>query len=75
MASAQGRTDRHQPDPGLGLRGMDERTKLLRGTLKIRSQPGKGTELALDVPLPSTEATEGMLDSAPTRPPEVVARG
>jgi signal transduction histidine kinase len=37
-------------DPGLGLRGMDERTKLLRGALTIRSDVGEGTELSLVVP-------------------------
>jgi len=40
-----------RPDPGLGLRGMDERTKLLRGRLTIRSEEGRGTELSLEVPL------------------------
>ncbi|CAB4871239.1 MAG: hypothetical protein F2793_03500 [Actinobacteria bacterium] len=46
---------------GLGLRGMDERTKLLRGSLTIRSHPGKGTELTLQVPLPSAEETRVLL--------------
>lgn len=40
-----------RPDGGLGLRGMDERTKLLRGSLDIRSGEGEGTELTLVVPL------------------------
>jgi signal transduction histidine kinase len=42
-------------DPGLGLRGMQERANLLRGTLTIRSRPGEGTELSLLVPLPAAE--------------------
>ena len=60
MTPAKGRSGSNQADPGLGLRGMDERTKLLRGKLTIHSQPGKGTELALQVPLPATEATQVM---------------
>ena len=63
MTQASGRSGSSQLDPGLGLRGMDERTKLLRGTLTIRSQPGKGTELTLHVPLPATEATHVLLGS------------
>lgn len=34
---------------GLGLRGMDERTKLLKGTLVTKSGPGAGTKIALIV--------------------------
>jgi signal transduction histidine kinase len=62
MPRARGSSDR-EPDPGLGLRGMDERTKLLRGTLTIRSQQGKGTELVLHVPLHPAEATQVTLGS------------
>lgn len=36
---------------GLGLRGMYERTKLLRGTLVIESEPGIGTTVYLSVPI------------------------
>lgn len=39
-------------ETGLGLRGMDERTKLLKGSLIIESQPGRGTKITLVVPLP-----------------------
>jgi signal transduction histidine kinase len=45
-SSGQGR-----PEPGLGLRGMHERTKLLRGTLTVHGPEGGGTELVLAVPL------------------------
>jgi signal transduction histidine kinase len=44
--------------PGLGLRGMDERTKLLGGRLTILSRVGSGTLLTLDVPLVHVEAAE-----------------
>lgn len=36
---------------GLGLRGMDERAKLLKGSLVIESHPGRGTKVLLLVPL------------------------
>ena len=35
----------------LGLAGMEERVQLLGGTLNIQSQPGKGTNLTVEVPL------------------------
>ena len=38
-------------ETGLGLRGMDERTKLLKGSLIIESQPGRGTKIILLVPI------------------------
>ena len=38
-------------ETGLGLRGMDERTKLLKGSLIIESQPGRGTKIVLLVPI------------------------
>ncbi len=37
---------------GLGIMGMQERMSLLRGTLKITSAPGRGTELTATAPLP-----------------------
>jgi signal transduction histidine kinase len=39
-------------ETGLGLRGMDERTKLLKGSLIIESNPGRGTKITLVVPFP-----------------------
>jgi signal transduction histidine kinase len=54
MASADRRgTSEHV---GLGLRGMDERTKLLGGKLTILSRLGLGTDLTLDVPLVQIES-------------------
>jgi signal transduction histidine kinase len=35
----------------LGLTGMAERVSLIGGTLRIDSQPGKGTRLSLEIPL------------------------
>ncbi len=37
--------------PGVGLFGMEERARLVGGTLRIASAPGGGTQVALDVPL------------------------
>jgi len=38
---------------GLGLIGMEERARLVNGKLSIVSKPGRGTRIALEVPLPS----------------------
>ena len=35
----------------LGLAGMEERVRLLNGTLKIESKPGKGTRVMIAVPI------------------------
>src|ERR1019366_1658193 len=36
---------------GLGLIGMEERARLIKGKLTIASRPGRGTRIALAVPL------------------------
>ncbi|MDP2728833.1 MAG: histidine kinase, partial [Dehalococcoidia bacterium] len=41
----------HGYDSGLGLMGMQERVSLLGGSLRIDSQPGRGTSLSLEIPL------------------------
>ncbi len=35
----------------LGLAGMEERVRLLNGTMKIESEPGKGTRVMIEVPI------------------------
>ena len=35
---------------GLGLRSIDERVRLVRGTVTVESQPGRGTTLVARVP-------------------------
>ena len=45
-----GRSGGHPSSRGLGLRGMDERTKLLRGVLIMESRTGAGTTITLTVP-------------------------
>ena len=41
-------------EPGLGIRSMRERARLVRGHLKIYSEPGKGTRIEAMVPLQLT---------------------
>ncbi len=40
---------------GLGLIGMEERARLLQGKLTIGSRPGRGTRVALEVPLAASK--------------------
>ena len=46
-----GRTDDLAAMGKLGLIGMHERARLLDGTLTVHSKPGKGTTIAVDVPV------------------------
>jgi len=41
---------------GLGLSGMRERVSLLGGTLSLWSEPGSGTRILVEVPLPQEVA-------------------
>lgn len=45
--------DPARPRSGLGLKGIDERVRELGGTMTISRQPGLGTTLAVQLPLPS----------------------
>jgi signal transduction histidine kinase len=38
---------------GLGLVGMEERVHHLGGALRVKSQPGSGTTIAVELPLAS----------------------
>jgi len=47
--------DRNEPNldiTALGLLGMQERVSLLGGTWRIESQRGRGTRIAVDIPIP-----------------------
>jgi PAS domain S-box-containing protein len=48
-------------DPGLGLRGIQDRVEALGGTLQIVSEPGHGTELVATIPLETDDATPNSL--------------
>jgi signal transduction histidine kinase len=41
---------------GMGLLGMAERVKRLGGTLRIDSQPGRGTSVNAELPLPASQS-------------------
>jgi two-component system CheB/CheR fusion protein len=38
---------------GLGLISMEERARLMQGTFKVESEPGEGTRITVDVPVPA----------------------
>lgn len=42
---------RHPPSGGFGLKGLDERVRILYGTHKITSTPGKGTTHSFVIPI------------------------
>ena len=42
---------KHFIEKGLGLAAMEERTRMLGGSLNIGSQVGKGTRISLTVPV------------------------
>ncbi len=44
-------TDVKERPRGLGILGMRERTGLINGSMSISSQPGKGTEITIVIPL------------------------
>ena len=46
----------------LGLAGMHERAHLLDGTLQIQSEPGEGTTVTVDIPIPPVPKDEGGSD-------------
>jgi PAS domain S-box-containing protein len=44
---------RATPEAGIGVQGMRERVDLLNGTIKIKSNPGRGTTIEIRIPLAS----------------------
>jgi signal transduction histidine kinase len=42
----------HASRRGLGLKGMRERVEVLGGTLALDAEPGQGTHVRLEIPLP-----------------------
>ena len=39
-----------QKEKRLGLRGMEERVRLLNGQMEIQSKPGKGAKVRVEIP-------------------------
>lgn len=44
-------------NPGLGIRSMEERARLLNGEFKVHSHPGEGTTIQASVPFTSNEGS------------------
>jgi signal transduction histidine kinase len=49
---------------GLGLVGMEERVNHLGGNVQVKSEPGRGTLLAAELPLSAVEQPAGVAGSA-----------
>jgi len=43
---------------GLGLVSMQERVRAVNGNLAIKSKPGDGTQIEVDVPVPAEQGVE-----------------
>jgi signal transduction histidine kinase len=52
-----GFSTRNAADRGFGLKGMRERASALGGSMKIRSQPGKGTRIRISFHLEEQEGS------------------
>ena len=50
------RSEEVRGQPGLGLASMEERARLVGGEITISSVPGKGTSIAVRVPLPEEDS-------------------
>ncbi|MGV8850033.1 MAG: sensor histidine kinase [Propionibacteriaceae bacterium] len=71
-SAAIGRPEHTMHDRGLGLRGMNERAKLLRGELEVESSPGHGTTVRISVPTVVAGSPPG-LEAARSRGDDVAA--
>jgi signal transduction histidine kinase len=61
--SASGRIDDFVSQGKLGLIGMNERARTLGGTLDVRSAPGRGARITVEIPL--QRPTESELSQTP----------
>ena len=46
-----------------GIMGMRERTELLQGSFEMKSQPGQGTLIRINIPVPSAEESDSIEQS------------
>jgi signal transduction histidine kinase len=44
--------DPREPERGFGVMGMQERVSILKGQINIRSKPGSGTQIQIEIPYP-----------------------
>jgi signal transduction histidine kinase len=57
--------DRDRPrEGGMGLRGMEERARLMGGTLKVESEPHGGTTVEVSVPILVSDWVPAMAEAA-----------
>jgi signal transduction histidine kinase len=63
--------EKHVRHSGLGILGMRERASMLGGSVAIQSAPGKGTRLALSLPLAKMTATVSHQLDPPTSVPAI----
>jgi len=59
---------------GMGLAALDERARMLGGTLKIRSQPGSGTRLTCVIPVDQGQEPR-TINSGPAPPGRQIRSG
>jgi signal transduction histidine kinase len=67
--------DPNAPGEGLGLQGMEERSRLLGGTFRISSEPQGGTTVELTVPMLIPDWLPAVTGSAAETAAEVVGDG
>ncbi|HVW83430.1 MAG TPA: ATP-binding protein, partial [Bryobacteraceae bacterium] len=52
-------------EKGLGMIGMEERLAHLGGSLRVDSEPGRGTIVSFELPLPTGPARRNIAEDAP----------